>query len=56
MDAIVNQIKSLASGADEAQRKLILVSLREVSDSIETPPDTIQRLVYLVSSIRSWLA
>jgi demethylsterigmatocystin 6-O-methyltransferase len=47
MDAIVNQIKSLASGADEAQRKNILVALRKVSDSIETPLDTIQRLVYL---------
>jgi hypothetical protein len=53
MDAIVNQIKRLASGADEAQRKAILVSLREVSDSIETPPETIQRLVYLVSSVIS---
>jgi len=56
MDAIVNQIKSLASGADEAQRRNILVALREVSDSIEAPQDTIQRLIYLVSSIRSWLA
>lgn len=53
MDAIVDQIKSLASGADEAQRHQILVTLREVSDSLETPPDTIQRLVYLVSSMRS---
>jgi len=51
MDAIVNQIKSLASGADEAQRRQILESLREVSDSIEAPQDTIQRLIYLVGSI-----
>lgn len=55
MDAIVNQIKSLASGADEAQRKQILVSLREVADSIESPNDTLQRLIYLVSAIRNWL-
>nr|ABE60721.1 O-methyl transferase B [Trichoderma virens] len=47
MDNIINQIKSLASGADEAQVKQIIVSLREVSDSLETPLDTIQRLVYL---------
>lgn len=50
MDAIVKQIKNLASTADEAERKQIAVSLREVSDSLETPLDTIQRLVYLVSS------
>jgi demethylsterigmatocystin 6-O-methyltransferase len=55
MDAIVDQIKSLAQGADEAQRKQILVSLREVSDSIESPNDTLQRLIYLVSVIRNWL-
>jgi hypothetical protein len=55
MDAITKQIKDLASGADEAQRKAILVSLREVSDSIETAPETIQRLVYLVSSVRGRL-
>jgi demethylsterigmatocystin 6-O-methyltransferase len=53
MDAIVDQIKSLAQGADEAQRKQILVSLREVSDSIESPNDTLQRLIYLVSVIRN---
>ncbi|CAG8977790.1 hypothetical protein HYALB_00010875 [Hymenoscyphus albidus] len=47
MEDITKQIKSLASGADETQRKAILVALREVSDSIETPPETIQRLVYL---------
>ena len=48
MDAIVNQIKNLASSADDAQRKLILETLRVVSDSIETPQDTMQRLMYLV--------
>lgn len=47
MDAIVNQIKNLASSADDAQRKLILETLRVVSDSIETPQDTMQRLMYL---------
>ncbi|EHK22117.1 uncharacterized protein TRIVIDRAFT_230740 [Trichoderma virens Gv29-8] len=47
MDSIISQIKSLAAGADQAQVKQIIVSLREVSDSLETPLDTIQRLVYL---------
>ncbi|KAF4988022.1 hypothetical protein FGRMN_10016 [Fusarium graminum] len=47
MESIVEQIKNLASGADEAQRKQILVSLREVSDSIETSNDTLHRLIYL---------
>ncbi|KAL4789688.1 S-adenosyl-L-methionine-dependent methyltransferase [Aspergillus venezuelensis] len=58
MDAKINQIKSLASGADEAQRKQILVSLREVADSIESPNDTLQRLIYLglpLSMIRTGL-
>lgn len=52
MESIVEQIKNLASGADEAQRKQILVSLREVSDSIETSNDTLHRLIYLVSLLR----
>lgn len=54
MDAIANQIKSPASDADGAERKHILDSLRHVSDSIETPQDTMQRLMYLVRSATDW--
>jgi hypothetical protein len=52
MDAIANQIKNLASHADDAERKLILDSLRKVSDAIESPQDTMQRLMYLVRLVR----
>lgn len=52
MDAIANQIKNLASDGDDAERKLILDSLRKVSDAIETPQETMQRLMYLVRLVR----
>ncbi|KAL4787895.1 S-adenosyl-L-methionine-dependent methyltransferase [Aspergillus varians] len=46
MDSIINQVKALASGADDTARKHILDSLRDLSYSLEVPTDTLQRICY----------
>jgi demethylsterigmatocystin 6-O-methyltransferase len=48
MDAIIAQAKSLAKTADEGARKQLLDALRDLSYSLETPQDTIQRVQYQV--------
>lgn len=50
MEDVINSVKHLASNADEAGRKKIIDGLRELSYSIETPDDTVQRLMYMVRS------
>ena len=49
MDSIADQVKKLAATANEAGRKKLLDSLRDLSYSIETPYDTLQRFAGLVS-------
>ena len=49
MEGIEEEVKRLASSSDESGRKKIIDSLREISYSIETPDDTLQRLTYTVS-------
>lgn len=49
MDSMVDQVKKLAATADEAGRKKLLDSLRDLSYAIETPYDTLQRFAGLVS-------
>ena len=49
MERIEEEVKRLASNSDESGRKKIIDSLREISYSIETPDDTLQRLTYTVS-------
>ena len=49
MDTIFAQLRSLVQTADEAGRKKILDGLRELSYSIESPQDSIQRICFLVS-------
>jgi demethylsterigmatocystin 6-O-methyltransferase len=51
MEEIVKQIHALAQNADDLTRKHILDSLRDVSFSIETSQDTMQRISYLVSPV-----
>ncbi|RAL03139.1 S-adenosyl-L-methionine-dependent methyltransferase [Aspergillus ibericus CBS 121593] len=47
MDQIVAQIQSLARSGDEATRKTIIDTLSNLSYSLETPQDTMQRISYL---------
>ncbi|PQE30043.1 hypothetical protein CJF32_00009466 [Rutstroemia sp. NJR-2017a WRK4] len=47
MDSIVDQIQNLAKTADEAGRKSLIDSLRNLQYSIETPYDTLQRFAGL---------
>ena len=49
MESIIEDVKRLASNSDENGRKKLIDSLRELSYSIETPDDTLQRLMYTVS-------
>lgn len=53
MENIINQIKSLAKGADEAGRRKILDGLRDLALSLETPQDTMQRISYIVCNTSS---
>lgn len=48
MEDVINAVKHLASNADEAGCKKPIDGLRELSYSIETPDDTIQRLTCMV--------
>ena len=50
MDALFSQIRVLAENANEAARKQILDGLRDLSYSIETPQDSIQRIIFYVSN------
>jgi hypothetical protein len=53
MDAIINQVKSLAENADEKTRKTILTGLRDAMQALETSDDTVTRLWGEVRSTRA---
>ena len=48
MEDVIKSVKGLASNTDDAGRKEIYDRLQELSQSIETPDDTLQRLMYMV--------
>ena len=48
MDAITAQVQALAKTVDEAGRKKLIDSLRNLSYSLETTQDTSHRLLYAV--------
>ena len=50
MDALVSEVKRLASTADEEGRIKLLDALQDLRASIETPHDTFLRLAFGVSS------
>lgn len=50
MDAFVGQAKALVKTADEAGRKQLLDTLRDLFYSLESPQDSAQRIMYLVRS------
>ena len=47
MDNLLSLAKAIAKDADEAGRKKLLDTLRDVAYSIESPEDTIQRIMFL---------
>lgn len=48
MEAIIDQAKLLADNVSEQERKKLIDGLRDLSYSLETPNDTIHRLMYMV--------
>lgn len=52
METITTQVKNLASTANEAARKKMIDQLRDLSYSLESPDDTLQRIMYLVGVAR----
>ena len=48
MESVTKHVKKLVRKADEKQRKEILDGLRNLAYSIESPEDTIQRIMFLV--------
>lgn len=48
MEAIADQAKRLAGNVSEQERKKLIDGLRDLSYSLETPDDTMQRIMYLV--------
>ena len=49
MEAVMNQAKRLAETVSEKERKKLIDGLRDLSYSLETPDDTIQRIMFRVS-------
>ncbi|MCJ1261206.1 hypothetical protein MMC22_001070 [Lobaria immixta] len=47
MDALISQVKHEANSADEAGRQKILDGLRDLAMAIETPADSMQRIMFL---------
>ena len=51
METITTQVKQLASTVDEATRKKTIIALRDLASSLESTDDTMERIMFLVSSI-----
>lgn len=50
MEAIIDLAKHLANTTDEAGRKRLSDGFRNLSYSLETPDDTLQRIIYYVNA------
>lgn len=55
MDALITHVKATAANADEAGRKKIIDDLRDLSIELETPWDSMQRIMYLVRIILTFI-
>lgn len=55
MEAVVDQVKGLAGSADEAGRSEILDQLRELAYSLESPDETMNRIMFLVSLLITFI-
>ena len=51
MDTFLSLAKTIAKDVDEASRKKVLDTLRDVAYSIESPEDTIQRSMFYVRNL-----
>ena len=49
MEQVIDQVNHLVSRADDAARKKVINELRDLAYSIESPDDTMQRIMFLVS-------
>lgn len=50
MEAVIDEVRGLACSANEAGRNKILTQLRELAYSLESPHETMNRIMFLVSS------
>ena len=50
MEEVTRTVKRLASDADELSRRKLIDGLRDLSYSIETPNDTLERVAFLVET------
>jgi hypothetical protein len=48
MEDIFTKVKNLAAGADDTQRKELIIALRDLSISLEKPDDSLERIAYSV--------
>ena len=48
MEEITNIVNRLASDANESSRRKLIDGLRDLSYTIETPHDTLQRIMFTV--------
>ena len=49
MEALLGQVKDFAGTVDEAGRGKLLDALRDLQYSLESPEDSMQRLLFVVS-------
>jgi len=52
MEAILDQVKHFTKTADEAARQKLIVGLRDLAYAIESPDDTMQRIMFAVGHQR----
>lgn len=55
MDALIDQVKHLASTADESGRRQLKQALQEAHNSLETTQDILTKMIGLVSRIHFFL-
>lgn len=53
MEEVISSVNRLASETNEAGRKKLIDGLRDIANSLETPDDTLQRLMYMHLQIAS---
>jgi len=49
MDVLLGQVQNMAALASEAERKSLIVSLRNAANALEAPDDTMERIMFSVS-------
>lgn len=49
MDKVAAEVREIASTANDAERRKLLDDLRELQYSLESPHDTLNRIIYYVT-------